>query len=344
MFWLWLTLAVVVAILLTVSFTVVPEAQFAVVLRFRKRTGRVIGEGLHIIWPLIEQIERFSFELGSDPVDPNFVCKDDVEVFVKGSIQWRPDPDVTYKSPDGKEWVRFLEMSEDAITQGIIDVVKSELGKIAGLVPSDQFRSARAELEDLVNCVLRLSEPPHLYPTTTRYKDEEGAVIEFVDEIREDVVQEDGTKKRVKVRFVQDGVVPPERRIRFYRANREQIRKILDGEKDEVEDQSVIENRYGIDIEIFALATTDFTPSYKATIQKKQEAAAKVVAAERLGDQVLKLAEALRKDHPDLPMREAVNQAAATLGIATKKTISFEGSGGGPAPVVVVNPDSKGDG
>jgi regulator of protease activity HflC (stomatin/prohibitin superfamily) len=139
----------------------VPTVHYGVVLFLKKRTGRELGEGWHWIIPFFNSVELFSLEVKTLPLaDPvthkrvSFFSKDGREVVVEGSLQWRPDRHLLRDV--------FMTMDEKTIVDGLRDAVKAELGVIGGTKNAVAFIENREAINFLINCVLRLSQPPHV--------------------------------------------------------------------------------------------------------------------------------------------------------------------------------------
>lgn len=153
----WLTvlgLLLIIGTLIVNAIVIVPTVHFGQVLRFKRRTGRILKEGLHFVVPFIDSVELFKSELVTTDVGESFFSKDNLEIMIKGSVQWRPDEALLDST--------FVEMSENTITKGLVDTIKSELGIIAGTKKGEAFIKDREAISLLINSVLRLSAPPHI--------------------------------------------------------------------------------------------------------------------------------------------------------------------------------------
>lgn len=133
---------------------IVPTTHYGLVLRFKKRTGRVIYEGLNFIIPYIDSVELFKEEVVTTPVEESFFSKDNLQVIIKGSVRWKVDVNLLNDV--------FVTMPENTITTGLVDTIKSELGIIAGTQKGDAFIKSREAIENLINCVLRMKDPFHV--------------------------------------------------------------------------------------------------------------------------------------------------------------------------------------
>lgn len=152
---------------------IVPTVHYGVVLRFKKRTGRVLDEGLHFVLPFIDSVELFAYEVVTASIEESFFSKDNLQVIIKGAVQWRPDQ---------KLYDVFIERSESTISEGLTAAIKSELGIIAGTKPAAAFIKSREAISDLINCILRMNEPFHVIhqlppPKRLKFYEENGINI-----------------------------------------------------------------------------------------------------------------------------------------------------------------------
>ena len=149
-----ITLVVIATVLVLRAAVSIPTVHYGLVTRWGKRTGRVLDEGLHFVIPFIDLVELFKYHVATKPISESFLSKDRLQVMIKGSVQWRPDKSLLNRA--------FVEMSEDAISEGLESAIKSELGIIAGTKSGLAFIGNREAIGFLINCVLRLSVPPHV--------------------------------------------------------------------------------------------------------------------------------------------------------------------------------------
>ena len=136
------------------SIVIVSTVHCGIVSRFKKRTGRVLDEGLRFVWPFVDSVDLFKLEVVTSDVAESFFSSDQLEVIIKGKVQWRPDKRLVSS--------KFVEMSEDTITKGLIGAIKAELGIIAGQKEAEAFIGSREAVGLLINCVLRMEEPFHI--------------------------------------------------------------------------------------------------------------------------------------------------------------------------------------
>ena len=122
---------------------------------------------------------------------------------------------------------------------------------------------------------------------------------------------------------MKNGEVDPENLIKFFDDYAKDVRELLDKESESADSISPIEERYGIDIEKFALANVNLTERYKAIIEQKQQADARAKAAETLSNTHV----ALTKKYiaQGLSPDKASNRASLALSLSTQGITSIEG-------------------
>lgn len=152
-----LILLLIAVVLFLKSIVMIPTACFGVVVRFGRRTGRILHEGINLRLPLIEVVQSISMELDTTPIDTTFFTRDNLELSVVGSLQWAP----THRICDEIGRNRFLDIDKRTIAKGITDAIESELGKLGSVEKAESFIVNRDALEVLLNCILRLDRLPH---------------------------------------------------------------------------------------------------------------------------------------------------------------------------------------
>ena len=162
----------IVIVLLLQAFIIVPTYHYGVVTRFSRRTGRCVKEGLRIKIPLIDEIELYDAQIKTTPVSVVVNTEDKQDITVYGSLKWQPDIQLM---------MRYTELSEDTLKNGIIDSIKSTLGEIAGNNSSSSFTTNLKIVELLINCTFRLETPPHLRSGTVVIKKD---ILDYYDKRR----------------------------------------------------------------------------------------------------------------------------------------------------------------
>ncbi|MSU44800.1 hypothetical protein EXS45_01320, partial [Candidatus Nomurabacteria bacterium] len=238
------------------SFVIIPGPNYGVHLRFGKRTGKIYKEGFGLKIPIIDTVELFSTELNKIDVTANFTTKDKLDLTLKGSLQYRPDSSISDDIEDlyrragdrlGKN--TFFAMSDEIIKTGIEDVVKSLLGGLGGAYDGEKFINNRQALGAIINSIIRLKKPTHF-----NHNNKTCGVPECTH-----------PKK-----------IDAENLVEFYNKHWPHTKDAVDKRPDT--EYSLTEIRYGIDIEIFALASVDFSLETKQAFEKNKQAEARTNA------------------------------------------------------------------
>lgn len=276
------------------AFVVVPGAHYGVHLRFGKRTGRIYKEGLGLKIPFIDQVELFSTELDKIEVNVTFTSKDKLQLILNGSLQYRPDPRLS----DGEGRNTFFAMSEQIVKDGIEDAIQALLGGLGGVYEGEKFIESRQALGSLINAILRLDIPPHLRHDTRTCGVQGCNLPEKID---------------------------APQLIEYYNDHWREVKRNIDEESQHPDSYSVFENRYGIDIETFALAVVDFSEETKRAFEKEKQAE----ASKRAFQHKLGMAGEVRRALPDATAQQVLNAADVSLDPNIKKqVISVEGDAG----------------
>lgn len=343
--WVWAAVINIAYILIRSSIIVTPTAHADVVLffkrplrkpfqRFRRKKGDkgkegdkdkkdewwVLKNGIHFIWPFVCSVRRVSLELGRTPtlIDETFFSKDSIEVRVKGSVQWIPD--ASHLSDV------FITRSEQAITDGLVDAVKSVLGTIAGLKKARSYVESREAIELLINDALRLDPTSANYPLRGKL-----GAARFDCCIVEPSAEQ--TKSIDQAKADQEAEQARKEELRHALDEAEQARKELrhaldeESEPDHKHELSAVEKLYGIDIFRFALADVDFDEKTRNALQLEVQTGLELAAQELRSNATVDRAKKL-KDALDLEGREALNAEQVIQGQATKEVRSYEGVGG----------------
>jgi len=234
----------IIAVLIAITFPsiiIIPTVNYGLVLRFSRRTGRVLKEGLRFIIPFIEKVQLFEYKQERTPIDETFLAHDQFEVRVKGSILWQPDRRLLKT---------FIQRSEDSIRGGMGETVQSILGIVAGQKGGSDFIREREAIDLLINAVLRLETPPHINKAPGEwlayYNDNRDGVREALE------VKTNGKKKK----NMEDEPLKSEREI------------------------SDIERLFGIEIHRFALADVSFGEATTKALEQKKQNEARADAAQ----------------------------------------------------------------
>jgi regulator of protease activity HflC (stomatin/prohibitin superfamily) len=294
---------------------------YGVVLRFGKRTDRVLTEGINLVWPFgIETVELIPFDLREVPFELEAITKDNVPVIINGELQYRPAhisarEFVPGKTPgtkvERKLILRFLETTDDKITTGLLGAIKNELGAISGVTLTDRFIGDRELLGLLIDTLLRLEKPSYL--DTKNFPGP-------------------APKKSLEV-----PVSDPRKRLDFYRHYRDQIRELLAKITDEGGSHSPLEMRYGIDVETLTLSRITFSKKVVEAMEREREEKGKQKALEVQTLQKIEMMKKL-KTEAGLSGEQAHDTSDVLMGGAEKrKIIEVRGLTGGNLPIINLN-------
>jgi len=270
----------------------IPAYHYGVRERFGERIGKAKPEGFCWKIPFIDTVDLVSMELGELDINTNFTTSDKLQLSVRGSLQYRPDPKIV---DDNRKNV-FITMSEGIIKSGIEDAVQSLLGGLGGVYKAKDFIGNRQALADLLNAILRLGIPPHLNHNQT-------------------------TCEVVSCSFPEH--VEAKSLIKFYNKHWKIVRKRIIQERHNETEHSPIEERYGIDVEAFTLSQVDFSEETKKSFEKEKQAEAR--------GRAFKTKLSMARDAMTLgaPAQVALNAADVSLDPAINKSVvSVEGEAG----------------
>lgn len=335
---LWLTILFVLVVPACVvdSIVLVPAYHFDIVERFGRRTGEIFFEGFNLKLPFIDKVERISTELEPIEVRASFTTgkvdteadedknADKLQVELVGSLQYRPSARV--KDIYGRNV--FISTSEKIIQGGIGDMIEDLLGGLGGIYQAEDFIGNRQAFDDLINQILKRETPYHL-----RHK-------------RGDKEPDDLMNGGCGVPNCpyDEARIPREELIRFYNSHwkylkdeaiqkreeeKEDTQTVYKAEDSESQkwDTSSIEQRYGINIEAFAIKRIDFSDAMKTAFEQKRGAKER----EKAFAIKLQMAASAQTQVKGVSGQEALDAADVSLypDIAkAKKIISVQGNAG----------------
>jgi len=282
------------------SIIVVPKIHYGVKVRLGKRLPGVLYEGLHFKIPFIEEVTLISTELAEIEITAKFTTKDNLSLEAKGSLQYRPHPDIIEKRGGHKKKGvnKFISISEEIIRDGISEMVESILGGLGGQYTGEQFINHRHALKDIINSLLMMKKPLHLHHNRT-------------------TCTSMGGKCKHKDR------IPANELIGFYDKHWKELKESL-GAKSSKENSDV-EQRYGIEIDAFALSRINFSPETEIALEQEKQAALRGKAALMKADLALEI----RARLPDASAQVALDAADVTLDPKIRKeVISIQGEVG----------------
>ena len=290
----------------------VPAIHFGEYRVFGERNGNNVGEGLHWCW-LWQRIHLHDASAKNLLIKNGVTTLDGIDVELEGSAQYRVGDDNADK---------FAELSEAAIKQGLGDLIRSEIGIIAGRHNYTAFIQDREIIQLIINCILCLEIIPHCNFEKIREEDE-GSFDEKI---------ENYNNGRDEGSILLDGCcIPPESRIAFYKVFHQEIKKRLDEELENRDKSSDVERRYAIDIDHFALASVKWTEEFQKAMEKSKQTGKEVSA-------VLEIMERL-EEFKDISEATKMNLALAINGQSRHQTVAIDGNG---SATTIIKPELGG--
>ena len=313
---------------------------------------KIMDEGFHFKWPFIEDIDQvpirrftapvvFSFTAADEPDEeetetvPNLTGEKDKKggkkkrgagapVYIEGEVIYEPDLGVYEVDKKGNVILGRVLYGRtgdnpDEIKTDIVGFTKSTIEILGGKFTGTEFVSNAEILFNLINCYLRLSEPPHLSHCSN-----------------------DGNPRCGIQGCKYGNVVGVESIFDFYDDHREWVIGLLGVEGKNIDDRSLIEVRNGINIIAFNFSGESgvhFSKDLTDALEEKAETRAlKKSYMDRVG-----FAE---KTKTSLSMsgREAWDTISETFneGIVEKRIISLQ-SAGSNLPLINIGDSSSGN-
>jgi len=279
------------------SIVIVKPFHFGIRRMLGNQLPTVLSEGPHLRLPFIMSVQMASLELTTLPVKTTFTTKDGLAMTATGSLKVKADPKV--KLPD--ERVTFLSMREETITAGLNDTIESRLGALGGTVKGSDLKERRHAVNDFFNCILRLEKAPHL------------------DHVKGDP-KKCGLGDKCEIKAV--GPIPADEIVPYYSTHFEHVNALL---KNTGGQKSATENLYGLSIELFDLATLNFSSKTQDALEEEKQAEQRVGAFEEKLDLVKRVVTEVPGATPQI----AVNFVEDTMTPGTTRRItSIEGEAG----------------
>lgn len=329
-------ICVILFVLITIisSAVKIPTAYYGVETVFGKRTGKKLEEGLKFKTPFFGKILLYPMSLRTYTFDGKesitVFSSDELEINIEGAVQIRP----SYNN-----LLKFVEIPESTIVDGMKDGIEGGLGIIAGQEEAVSFIGYRKEIEYIINCVFCLERRPDYYINNN----EDGSIIESMDtdsfkeylgKVEDIPVSTKFTaeKKKKALERLQAGkwIFPSTTKtdeegkkllhiLKFYQMNIPRVEKMLQIENF-MEENSKIEEQYAVDIESFKLAKVSYSLKTKESLEKKKQAEKDLDAAELRQKQKIEVMKELIGI--GVSANQASNDADAMVGIAPKQTIA----------------------
>ncbi len=177
----------------------VPTLKLGMVTFLGLRTGRVLGEGPNLVIPFFESVILFDREVRTLEVNQKYFCADNLAVIIGGRISWQIDESLLASA---------FVMNQKMVEEELVSAIKSELGPIAGANSALQFKGSWEALENLLNCSLRMSAPPHIAKGVLPgerlnfYADAGGRIWRMLEPERRDARERSELENRCGVRVI----------------------------------------------------------------------------------------------------------------------------------------------
>lgn len=342
--------AIVLIVVLLNGFVSVPTVRGGLVIRFLKRTGRALKEGLDWILPIIDDVQLFSLELVTTKISVEIFTADQQEATLEGSFQWKPDID---------KLMIFIEMSETTIKEGIADAIRSELTGVGSISELNDIIQRKSSLELLIDCTLRLIRPPHHHVNILKGVDPNtkkeierieigGTFQEWFDEGCKVANIDEAKKNKFWEKIKPDQWRSPSKEIqgalkldlvRFYEENVSRIRIVQEFGELFLDEESPVEKRHGIIVKKYQLTNYNFSDETEKSIQRERQAKGVVGGAEVFKAFVKETVKALEEEK--VSPEDAITNAELLLGLPGVQKTRISGGG---FPLVNITSSPKGGG
>ena len=278
---------IAVAVVIATGFVSVPTNHYGVITFLGKKLQRTLDEGLGYTYPLLSflgNVRTYSYELQTDSLSGDkssvVITKDNLEIRIEGSIQWRPDKNALLK---------HTEMTREAIFCGMRDAIEEGLGEIAGQEKADSFYKKREAVSYLINSFFKLERRPDYHlprvgETPNGPKDFANpdhtprSYVEYLEEIRDSNMDTKDKAKALKKLQPSEWTFNLQRKGRpldvlsFYQENITRVVLMLRIEEQYLHKKSPVEELYAIDIETFKLAKISYSPETMASLEDEKQA------------------------------------------------------------------------
>ncbi|GEM_PF-4908884 len=291
MFWvLIIVLVLAVLSLIANAFFQVPTNCFAVMTIFKKQTGRVCDEGFNLRIPLIEKWLIFSRKPIPLEVSVKFVTKDGRTLVCELLAQFKRDPEVR----DDRGKVVCVEVSDEFVLKATTSEIKARLSALGGVYNSEEFIGKKMTISAILNMFLRVGTPYH------RRHDNAHCGI-------------DGCAYGPQIDVAE--------LILFYDLHWKKVKEVLDGESDEPEDRSSLENRLGIDVIKLNLDEVVFSEETRKAMEEEGKVHARAAAMKTYEETSKKM----KLLFPDAPHQAVLDEAGRFLDPDRIKKTIFSG-------------------
>lgn len=139
----------------------VPAGHYGVRLRFERRMPGVLGEGLHLKIPFVDEIVTIPMHVVSLELACSLTSRDHQIVDLRYSAQYRPDSSLTVAKGPNRGANVFVCMAVDELPRLVGTTLCSQFGTLGGWYDSVTLLKEREALQALLNAVARQRSIPH---------------------------------------------------------------------------------------------------------------------------------------------------------------------------------------
>ncbi len=348
-----MVLIVVLALVIS-SIRVIPAAKIAVVERLGNRffssnsshpfdskgKGRKLKEGIHFVRPFIDKVIAFDVKVDRNEFehtvfsiapDAGNAASSSIQLAIKiaGAVFWRPS---------FTRLKEFTNQSKETIRKGLLDEIKGELLVIAGKHTADELITDKEAVDMLINCKLRLQDPPHIRWDLFIEDIEKMIASEKESSLKkkgEDLKSKMDEYHKTNANHFLGSSIMPEYRVEFYQKHSARLRWYL--EQNGESENGELEEKYGIVITSVSISSVDFDPETRSAFQKQRQEEGKMKAAQVRHDKLLERALEIRdKSNGGMSWKDACDQANIASGISPQTIVTGQGFGGGAMPIINV--------
>lgn len=311
------------------SIVFIPERHYGLLVNFTERTRVSKREGWRWKIPFIQKFLVYPAILVTHSLAKTesavVFTKDNLEITIEGSVQLRPN---------FKNLFRFAEVSEDSILNGMKDAIEGGLGIIAGQEDASSFITKREEIQLLINCLFRLSRRVDYYVNKSDLPNGMGttAYEEYFEKLKKDLPREKAkiieklhpTDSKWKIPVITVGGKEEFDVLGFYKANISKIVYMLELEsKEQITEDSEVEELYGIDIAQFSLAKIAYSEKTKAALEAAEQEESKMKAVGEVHKKKMEIFRELVAS--GVSEDEALAEASAAVKDSERKTNKVSG-------------------
>jgi regulator of protease activity HflC (stomatin/prohibitin superfamily) len=179
-----------------------------VITRFGERTGRVLGEGLHLKWPLVDKVIPVDNSPVGKEIEVDFPTSNEMFLGVLCYVRYRRDPNVKRK---GKSVC--IEVSDERVAADLTAGIQEKLSALGNILDANVLRKSQHAISDFLECWLRLKTQPQ-EGRGIKAKDIPDFYTEQRDEIKRRLLENTGRNRERSAIEILDGIEVEEFRLK----------------------------------------------------------------------------------------------------------------------------------